>query len=64
MPLSLVSEGLAVLASSHTSVLIKPLQRAAPDAHEGDHLSGTGAAGGEKRAWRLRTVGMGQLQMT
>lgn len=48
MPLFSVSEGAAVLASSHTSVLTKkkPLQRTAPDAHEGDHLSGTGAASG------------------
>lgn len=37
-----------MLASSHTSVLTNHLQRAAPDAHEGDHLFflGTDAASG------------------
>ena len=58
MPLSLVSEGAAVLASSHTSVLINYCSAdAAPDAHEGDHLSGTGGAakwGGE--GWGLETA--------
>lgn len=51
-----------MLASSHSSVLLKPVWPVSPDAHGSDHLSGTSAVSGEgAEPGDRRPVGLVQM---